>query len=103
MDDYIGKPVKPDNLLAILEKWRPLHRRTPDLTQPRTGDPVELGVRLQLDTLSGAFLEICHRFAFFDEPRRHEVTKSRENSTFVPLWWNGFVADLWGGSTPRQC
>jgi len=39
-------------------------------------------------------LQICHRFAFFDEPRRHEVTKSRDNSTFVSSCLCGGT-DLW--------
>ena len=73
---------------------RPLHSRTPDLTRPRTGDPVELGVRPQLDTLSEAFLQICHRFAFFNEPRRHKVTESREHSAFVPSCLCG-ETNLW--------
>ena len=80
---------------------RPLHSRTPDLRRPRTGDPVELGVLPQLDTLSEAFLGICHRFAFFDEPRRHEEPRQQHLCAFVPLWWNGFVADLWGSERVR--
>jgi len=39
-------------------------------------------------------VQICYRFAFFDEPRRHEVTESRDNSTFVPSCLCGGT-DLW--------
>ena len=89
----LQKKANKNDVSGRYDSLRPLHSGTSDLTRTRTSSPVKSQVRLQLDIWCppapglirpGAFWEICHRFAFFDESRRHKVTESHENSTFVP-------------------
>merc|ERR1711964_429595 len=98
-------------------RW-PLHSGTPDLTRTQTSDPVELGVRPQLDIrlepapglthCRGRFWEFATVSHFL---MSHEDTKSPRATTTAPLCLRAFVVErICGkfmgdrkGSTPRQC